>query len=202
MAWAPYSSTVFAAVTVDGKAIMDIFYFLYTFFFIYIMDIFYDKNHHCPSQHTDTHLLLRFKSSMPNCKSLFYSEFTYFTNTDCLGSYLWLVHQQIQPRVCSSSSAQEKGENIEEMSKFSWYYDNHDNTDFNQYWISWQNSCSGLFELKSNKDNNVQARLNHISFNQTHPIIIVGDSRGYIQVCFYSIFHIFQTNISQNCLLK
>ena len=54
--------------------------------------------------------------------------------------------------------------------------------------------CSGLFELKSNKD--VQARLNHISFNQTHPIIIVGDSRGYIQVCFYSIFHIFQTNIS------
>ena len=28
VAWAPYSSTVFAAVTVDGKAIMDIFYFL------------------------------------------------------------------------------------------------------------------------------------------------------------------------------
>ena len=28
----------------------------------------------------------------------------------------------------------------------------------------------------------IQARLNHISFNQTHPIIIVGDSRGYIQV--------------------
>ena len=26
-----------------------------------------------------------------------------------------------------------------------------------------------------------KARLNHISFNQTHPIIIVGDSRGYIQ---------------------
>ena len=35
VAWAPYSSTVFAAVTVDGKAIMDIFYFLYTYFFIY-----------------------------------------------------------------------------------------------------------------------------------------------------------------------
>jgi dynein intermediate chain 1 len=26
-----------------------------------------------------------------------------------------------------------------------------------------------------------KARLNHISFNQTHPIIIVGDSRGFIQ---------------------
>lgn len=26
-----------------------------------------------------------------------------------------------------------------------------------------------------------KARLNHISFNKTHPIIIVGDSRGYIQ---------------------
>ena len=33
VAWAPYSSTVFAAVTVDGKA---------------IMDIFYKKNHQCP----------------------------------------------------------------------------------------------------------------------------------------------------------
>ena len=44
VAWAPYSSTVFAAVTVDGKVIMDIFYFLYTYFFIYIMDIFYDTN--------------------------------------------------------------------------------------------------------------------------------------------------------------
>ena len=26
-----------------------------------------------------------------------------------------------------------------------------------------------------------KARLNHIAFNQTHPIIIVGDSRGHIQ---------------------
>ena len=108
-------------------------FFIYIFFFIYIMDIFYDTNHQCPSQHTGTHLLfLRFKSSMPNCKSSFYSGFTYFTNTDCLnktntclGSYLWLVHQQIQPRVCSSSSAQEKGQNIEEKSQISWYYVNH-----------------------------------------------------------------------------
>ena len=108
------------------------FSIFYIHFFLYIMDIFYDKNHHCPSQHTDTHLLLRFKSSMPNCKSLFYSGFTYFTNTDCLnktnaclGSYLWLVHQQIQPRVYSSSSAQKKRQNIVEKSQFSWYYVNH-----------------------------------------------------------------------------
>ena len=108
------------------------FLFFIYIFFLYIMDIFYDKNHHCPSQHTDTHLLLRFKSSMPNCKFLFYTRFTYFTYTDCLnkpltclGSYLWLVHQQIQPRVCSSSSAQEKGQNIEEKSQISWYYVNH-----------------------------------------------------------------------------
>ena len=40
VAWAPYSSTVFAAVTVDGKVIMDIFYFLYTYFFLYILWIF------------------------------------------------------------------------------------------------------------------------------------------------------------------
>ena len=73
VAWAPYSSTVFAAVTVDGKAIMYIFY----------------DNHQCPSQHTCTHLLfLRFKSSMPNCKSVFYSGFTYFTFTDCLNKPL------------------------------------------------------------------------------------------------------------------
>ena len=172
------------------------------------------RNHQCPSQHTGTHLLfLRFKSSMPNCKSVFYSGFTYFKNTDCLdkpltclGSHLWLVHQQIQPGVCSSSCPQEKGENIEEISQFSWCYDNHGARYFHwfsmliitniEYLDKTHVHCSGLFELKSNKDNNVQARLNHISFNQTHPIIIVGDSRGYIQVCFYSIFHSFQTNVS------
>ena len=65
VAWAPYSSTVFAAVTVDGKAIMDIFYFLYTFFFyilwtfstirittahlnILTLISFFDSNLQCP----------------------------------------------------------------------------------------------------------------------------------------------------------
>ena len=47
-----------------------------------------------------------------------------------------------------------------------------------------------VYDLHINKYNPVcvqavvpkkKARLNHISFNQTHPIIIVGDNRGHIQ---------------------